>query len=255
MRKLGFFVCGTALMAGGLFAAACGTDNGTTTTTVPKADGATPNKGDGSVKGDGGDVTPDDDASTGDDGGADCSNVPKLRDTTKGFRCSFLQADGGAYCANDTTCCNPANAPDGGHYATYCASGTKSSTAVGKVCQDYATKNSLDWPEDPAKPGSEWQCADKNQCGAGQVCCMYTGSQFTAATDKVNIGTDKKNYPAACNALSAYKAGGTHCVTGNQCPAGDKPEIKLCSLSDDNCATGTTCTPFAGFYRDMGYCR
>lgn len=265
MRRLAFFVCGTTLMAGGLFAAACGTDNGNTSTPIPQVDGATPGKGDGSVKNDSGDTT-DDDGGTLDASGADCATAPILRDNKKGFYCSFLFRDAGpdaavspTSCPSDEICCNPADNADDTHNTSFCATGTKGGSAedTANTCKTYAGENDLAWPDNATQPGSAWECMDKNGCSDGQICCMFTASNYTDPKDKVNIGKySGKDIPAACGVLGAFKQGGTHCVTGNQCPAGDKAEIKLCSKSDENCATGTTCTPVRAFYnRDIAYCR
>lgn len=272
IRRLALFLGATAAFAGGMFVVACGTDNGDTNDVpTPQVDsGDNTNKKDaggtkdsGNVDEEDADVTDPDADTTG--GDADCSKAPKLRDNTKGFYCSFLPigdagADGGGntgpYCDNDETCCNPADNADKTHNTSFCA--PEKNGAAG--CKSYAEAHAADglaWPEVPEKPGSSWECADNVACGgAGWSCCMFTSSQYTDPKDSVNVGNSTdKTIPKECNAKQAFKQGGTHCVHDNACPAGDKTEIKLCSLSDANCPNGTTCTPFAGFFRDLGYCR
>jgi hypothetical protein len=56
--------------------------------------------------------------------------------------------------------------------------------------------------------------------------------------------TTDKNHPPACGVLRAFNEGGSRCETGTTCKTG---EIKLCSMSDQNCAGATTCTPFVDF--------
>ncbi len=78
-----------------------------------------------------------------------------------------------------------------------------------------------------------------------------------AAMGKVlNIGNtlaSDKNHPPACGVQRAFNEGGSRCRTGAACPTG---EIKLCSLSDDNCGAGTVCTPFVDFQSTQrGFCK
>lgn len=252
-RRLALFVGASALVGAGFIVAACGTDNGTTATPLPGVDG-----GKDSAKTDTG-TTPDPDSGTiPDSSTVDCSNEPQLRTNTatSGIYCSFYTRDGGAvegglgskYCENDDTCCNPADVTAGTHQPSYCAQGK----GADKCAALAATNNSI-WTADA---GSAWECADKNSCNAGQVCCLTQDLAKLAAdpTKKLNIGTFGKtnpDHPAACNGHAAYNAGGTRCTTGNTCGAG---EYKLCSLSDDNCGTGTKCIAIEAFFRDLGYC-
>jgi hypothetical protein len=246
-RRLAIALGGALLTTVG-FLAACSTDNGTTPIPTTTGGGDSGNK-----KGDsGGSSTDDDDSGSkvGTDGGAsaDCATAPKLRNNDQGFRCAFLTPpDGGSRnCGNDEVCCNPGAKTAGGKDFpnSYCA--PKSGGADGPAaCAAGATAAGSEWV---ATKSSTWQCADKSACG-GKKCCMFTWAS-TDPNDKVNIGkTLDKDIPAACNALMAFKAGGTRCA--DEC---DATEIPLCSLSDDNCSGNQTCTPFSA-YRDLGYCK
>lgn len=271
-RRLALLIGCASLIGGGLVVVACGTDNGASTTSVPGKDSGKPNNNgddDDDKKGDDDDddATTEDGGTTKDGSAGNCQYAPKLRDNSKGFYCDFLnRPDGstspagnkGKFCDNGETCCNPAKKADGGFADTFCA------TSQGEnACKTYAESNTKDWPADNSTAksySSAWECADKSSCGGdGNVCCLYTATSFTDPKDVVNIGDSQDKDLQGCGAKQAFKAGGTHCVKGNACPTagvGGKPEIKLCSLSDQNCAAGTTCTPFAQFYsRDFGYCK
>jgi hypothetical protein len=237
---------GGALLTGGaFFAVACGSDSsgGTGVTTNPpdaKGDNNAPGPDGGG--GDGGD----------DGGNLDCTKAPKLRTNTTDFYCAFVDKDGGtavnpeadggdvAYCHNDQVCCDPSTKTGANFDPSYCAH--KAGTGLA-ACTAGAGPLGFTWTA-----GSTWECADKNNCTSGEVCCLTSAD----AGAPVNIGkSTDKNIPAGCNALQAFKQGGTRCAAS--CAAGT--EIKLCSNSDQNCGAGTTCTPFAGFFRDLGYCR
>jgi hypothetical protein len=258
MRRFAFFLSGAFLVTGGFLAAACGTDNGTSNTPLPTPEAGRDTGGNPNPDEDGG-VEPEDDAST----GADCGNAPRLRTNTTTFYCPFRQGDGGPYCASDETCCNPGRPAAGANFPpSYCADGKGDGTPQGVLdhCKAEAAENGSEWPEPgaPVLPGRGWECADKNSCGDNQVCCLFTGPEVEG-TDKVNIGPHQsQTIPKECNALQAFKAGGTVCKpAGEGCGAGMGVDfqIKLCSLSDDNCGGGTTCTPFQANFRDLGYCR
>ncbi|MDB5215060.1 MAG: hypothetical protein JWO86_2987 [Myxococcaceae bacterium] len=239
-RKLALFVGATTLAAGGLFMLACGTDNGTAVATPPlpeagpKGDGG----GGGSETGTGSETGP-----TPDGGGADadCSKNPILRDFTNGFRCPFIapNGDAGSNCNNNQTCCETSDKlSDGGFAPSYCAAGTKGDGNA--TCTAAAGANSSTFVK-----GDAWECADKNGCAAGEVCCMIVDPGQLAMGKTLGIGntlSTDKNHPPACGVQRAFNEGGSRCKA--TCAAGDK---KLCSLSDMNCAAGTTCTPFVDF--------
>lgn len=260
-RRYVMFVGATFAVAGGLFAAACGTDNGGSSSgTLPTAEGG------------GGDRAnpPPPPPSGGDAGGdsatnPDCSTAPKLRTNTNDFYCAFVpKADGGAgdggdagnpsFCRNTEICCNPSTKTGSNFDPSFCATdGTKGSNdtqlKAEAVCAAAAGAHGFTWGATDG--GSAWECADKNNCPAGQVCCL-TGNPGATGSNAVNIGkSTDKTIPAACNALQAFKETGTACKTS--CAAGT--EIQLCSQSDNNCGAGTTCTAFNGFFRDLGVCR
>jgi len=247
VRKLALVVTGASLFAVGLIVAACGTDNGTVATpTPPTAESGTGKETstgrDGSVDNDGGvDAAVE----------ADCTKAPKLRTTTAGFFCAFYRSDGGAdgggstsNCANDEICCNPSGKSGADFFPSFCASA--SPKAGDDSCNAQAATEGSSYDGG----GSAWECADKNSCGGSGVCCMIQDPK--RLPDTLNIGNFPKNdtdVPPACNAKRAYNAGGTRCRSA--CNAG---EIKMCSLSDDNCGGGSVCTPVQGFFRDLGYC-
>jgi hypothetical protein len=255
MRRVFVFAGGSILVASGLFAAACGTDNGGTTSgTLPTAEAG----------GDRGNNPPPPPPPSGDGGldgqtDPDCGNAPKLRTNTTDFFCAFVAKDAAApdggdnrYCKNDEVCCNPSTKSDGTNFdPSYCtADPTKGTVATSG---DTACKAGA--PGFTYTKGSNWECADKNNCAAGKVCCLTTGGVDNNGNDaggNVNIGkSTDKSIPTACNALQAFKQGGTRCATS--CAAGT--EIQLCSNSDTNCGAGQTCTAFSGFFRDLGVCR
>lgn len=248
MRKFAMFFSGTLLVSAGLVAVACSTDNGETETPLPKADSGA--KKDGAV------TPPEeetDGGSTVDDSGtaADCGLAPKLRDNSTSFRCSFRSppdggipasdaGNNGAFCGNNEVCCNPGGSAP--FPPSFCAYETASPSTA---CATQATAFGSNW----ANGGTSWECADKNQCGTNEVCCLTTQPD---AGQNVNIGNSTdKDIPKACDAKQAFKFAGTKCAA--TCAAGS--EIKLCSLSDQNCGAGQTCTPFAALFRDLGYCK
>ena len=78
--------------------------------------------------------------------------------------------------------------------------------------------------------------------------------------NKLGMGTttktDEPKYPLACGFHKAKNEGGSRCrkTTNGNCP--NPVEIKLCSLSDQNCGAGT-CTPFVDHTKavDRGFCK
>lgn len=245
-RKLAVFFGAATLAGGGLILVACGTDNGDTVAT-PQVDAAKPSEGGKTETG----TNPGPDGSTTGDGGtdADCTKSPKLRKNENGFYCAFKKSDagaeGGANCGDLETCCNPSGKIDGGFAPSFCATGKNE-----EACQNQAAENKSAFEADA---GSAWACADKSNCpNATDVCCLIPDP--ARAPKPLNIGNtpaNDKNYPAACGVKTAYNAGGTRCETGPACRAGEE---KMCSLNDDTCGAGTKCTPFVGFFRDLGYC-
>lgn len=251
-RRLAVFFGGASLAGAGLAMVACGTDNGETVATPQVEAGK-----DTGTKADTG-TNPDPDGSTVTDaGGPDCANEAVLRTNTptSGIYCSFFRREAGApdagvgasYCQNDDTCCNPAKV-GAAFPPSFCAQGKGADK-----CAAEAAGNGSTWTADA---GSAWECADKDSCGAGQVCCFVQDQARLAAdpTDKLNPGGYGNNNPAhppACNGKAMYNTGGTRCTTGAACGAG---EYLVCSKSDDQCGAGTTCTAVEATFRDLGYC-
>lgn len=253
IRRCALFLGGVSIVSGAILIGACGTDNGTTSGSLPTVEG-------------GRDTGPRPETGPETDGGvdapaeADCSKAPVLRmhTPTNGFFCSFFRRDGGApeagvgasYCPADDTCCNPGDNPAGsGTFpASYCATGKGES-----ACAAQAAANGSTWRADA---GSAWECADNVQCTGGQVCCIIQDPVRLAADpngNKLNIGkfpASNKDVPPACNAQMAYNAGGSRCRA--TCLAG---EYKTCSLNDTSCAAGQTCTPVEAVFRDLGACK
>jgi hypothetical protein len=268
-RKSVLFLGGALLAAGSLFAIACGTDNGTADDSpLPTPDGS---RTDGRAN-DGGTGEPGDGSTATTDGsaeGADCGTAPKLRGNATSFYCAFARdagPDGGNpnFCNNDQTCCSGGClARDGAGKCTsfgdsYCIKsndkGASLSGANYGASGQKACGASKDWvPGDrDASTSSTWECADKNQCGANEVCCLFTGPQYNGTTDRVNIGTNLDTaIPKTCGALQAFKQGGSRCAT--TCTA--NTEIRLCSTSDNNCGANQKCTPFEALNRDLAYCK
>lgn len=250
-RRLAIVFGGSLLVTLG-FLAACSTDNGTTP--LPGTSGTDSGRDTGKKPGEDGSVDPDDDGGTKpNDSGttADCSTAPRLRSNTNGFFCAFFSRDGGAdaggnrNCANDEICCNPGPKTPGGNDfpKSFCAN----KTAATNECATQAVAQGSEWVQ---ARSTTWECADKNACADGESCCMYTWAD-AGPTDKVNIGVNQdQDIPKACNALQAYKVGGSRCAS-----ACNADEIKLCSLTDDNCTGNQKCTPFEGVFRDLGYCK
>lgn len=254
-RRLTVVFAGALLTTAGLLAA-CSTDNGATP--LPQAgtdSGRNPSRTDDGADDD--DVV-EPDAGVTDEIDADCSSAPRLRKNDKGFFCSFFRRDGGTdsgagptACGNDETCCNPGANPGGGFPPSFCASTPRTDKGddnAAAACAAQAEDHGSTWNEDKS---STWECGDSNNCGAGQVCCLYTWKSDNPS-DKVNIGKSLDDkIPAACGALQAFKQGGTRCE-----PTACKPDqVQLCSLTDDNCSGNQKCTPFSALFRDLGTCR
>lgn len=252
-RRLAVFFGAASLASAGLIMVACGTDNGDTVVTPPITEaGKDTGKGKDSE-------TPDDrDGGPGSDANApDCSNEAVLRSNTptSGIYCSFYKRDGGAaegglgasYCENDDTCCNPGKVGSA-FPASYCADGKGADKCAAEAAQNGST-----WT---AGAGTVWECADKDSCGAGSVCCFIQDQAALAAdpTDKLNpggYGNNNPDHPPACQGKAMYNVGGTRCTTGAACGAG---EYLVCSKSDDKCGAGTKCQAVEAQFRDLGYC-
>ncbi|MBX3211717.1 MAG: hypothetical protein KF850_06770 [Labilithrix sp.] len=259
-RRLAILLGGSLFAALGVLAA-CSTDNGTTP--LP---GAGTDAGRDSTKGD--DEEPGEDEDGGDtptDGGTpDCSAGPKLRSIDKGFFCAFFTRDasapgaadasanagGNRNCGHEETCCNPGRGAGGEFAPSFCAStprNTKGGNNGPTECAAQAAANGSAWAD---TGNTTWECNDKNSCGAGESCCLFTWANG-APNDKVNLGPlQDDDVPKACGALQSFKQGGTRCSA-----ACASDEIQLCSLTDDNCSGNQKCTPFSGLFRDLGACR
>lgn len=249
-RRVAFFIGATTLAAGGLMIAACGTDNGNTAT--PQVEASSPRETGGGNP----EAGPNPEAGDMDSpSNADCAKNPILRTTTRptGFFCGFYNADGGdsgtgndRNCPSDDTCCDPGPDPAGSKMfpPAYCAVGKGAPACAALPTPAPGTK----WVADG---GTAWECADKNSCpAAAPVCCLIQDVNKLPKT--LNIGgysATNMDHPPACNAKTAYNAGGTACRTA--CAAGEE---KMCSLSDDTCGAGTKCTAFDALFRQLGYC-
>lgn len=241
-RRMIILLGSTLLCAGGLLVAACSSDS-TGSNALPTVEAGNKETGSSSGTPDGGDSGSD----------PDCSSAPDLRSNTNGFYCAFVPKDAGvdggdggspSYCRDNETCCSPGKDTSGNFGVTACVyDPTKTGdTACAAADSTWSARTQ----------NSAWECADKNNCPSSdagqQVCCLITAPD---AGGNVNIGkTTDKTIPAGCNALQAFKQGGTKCAAS--CAAGT--EIKLCSKTDQNCGAGT-CTPFQGLFRDLAYCK
>ncbi len=241
-RRVALFI-GTASLAGLGFLVACGTDNGTTPVPVGTDSAVAPKDGGGGTDS----STPDEDGDIPDAAGVDCSSKPILRDNTAGFRCAFKAPDSGSTCLNTEECCNTADKASGPAFCANAKGGDAVCAAQAPVGSTYAADSGA----------KAWECADKSACGANEVCCMIQDPVRLAMDPKntVNIGNTPKSdtkHPFACGVQRAYNEGGSRCRT--TCAAG---EIKLCSMTDNSCGAGTTCTPFIDFtnFVDRGFCK
>jgi hypothetical protein len=185
------------------------------------------------------------------DGG--CAKAPQLRSNTETFYCGFLPNESGAatggVCQADETCCNPGKIGDA-FGTSFCATTPRDAkgAAFAPACAAQSVeKTGKEWAADKS---STWECADKNSCGEGQVCCAFTWANPKEG-EKVNVGPSQdKNIPKACKALQSFTQGGTRCAA--TCGA---EEIQLCSKTDDNCGS-KKCTAFsASGKRDLAYCK
>jgi hypothetical protein len=249
MRRIVFFAGGACVVGGALVVVACSSSS-SNPTTVPTVDANGTDTGGNPPPppppgGDGGD---------GGEGGVDCMAVPKIRDNATEFYCAFVPRlpDGGSaseYCNNTQLCCNPGGKyPDGGYFDSFCTDDlTKPAASGDALCLAGAAAAGSAW-DAGGNGGSNFECADKNNCGAGQICVM-TGNSITFATLNKNNGKDI----TGCGAIYAKNITGTRCCTpgAGTCPGAG--EYHLCGTTD-TCAAGT-CTPFSGYFRDLAYCK
>ena len=246
MRRFVVFSGGVALVGGALVFIACSSDSSSSSSSGGSNIDANRDTG--------GNPPQPPPPPPGDDGGdgsaPDCTAVPKVRDNTMEFYCAFVPRlpDGGSaseYCGNTDVCCNPSGKyADGGFFNSYCtADPTKGTGTEQTACASGAAGAGSAWDG-----GDSFECADKNNCGGGQICVM-TGTGITFATLNKNGGKDI----TGCGAIYAKNITGTRCCTpgAGTCPA--PSEYHLCGTTD-TCATGT-CTPFSGFFRDLAYCK
>jgi hypothetical protein len=250
MRRLVVFVSGAGLVAGACVFIACGSDSSSTSGGLPTVDAAGKDTGNNPPVQPPPPPPPVD--TDGGDGGVDCTAVPKVRDNATEFYCAFVPklADGGSasYCNNTQLCCNPGGKySDGGFFDSFCAADTpKPGADLQALCTAGAAGAGSAYDG-----GSTFECADKNNCGAGQICVM-TGTGITFATLNKNGGKDI----TGCGAVYAKTPTGSNlatkcCTPGAGCPG--TGEYHLCGTTD-TCAAGT-CTPFSGFFRDLAYCK
>jgi hypothetical protein len=188
------------------------------------------------------------------DGGGDCGTAPRVRGVTTGFFCTGFRRDGGTTdasatsCDHDETCCNSGAIPGSSPaiYPSFCAATPRADKGLQNqpACADQAASLGATWI---AEGSFTWECADKNSCNAGQVCCLFTKE---GETDNANIGPSQDDRLAGCNAKQAFKHGGTYCAM--ECAETD---VKLCSSTDENCGS-KKCTAFRGGpgSRDLAYC-
>jgi hypothetical protein len=83
--------------------------------------------------------------------------------------------------------------------------------------------------------GTDWQCDDPSNCGAGSVCCAVATSA---------------DQQAGCSYHFLHGFHGTKCVTGTACAAG---QIQVCEQATD-CPSGTTCQTAKGKGGQFGLC-
>lgn len=241
-RRLAMFLGGTFLAGAGLFAAACGTDNGTSA--VPTVDsGGRDTSSSSSSSGSSGD--PDGSGPT--DGGADCANIPTPKSSDGPFCFSVLDAspDGSTASKNcnaaaNEVCCSGQRI-DGG--PTFEPSRCEVATPAGGANAGY-NENTV------CNAGftygvEQWHCMESAHCpGNNEVCCA-----ITADAGQTLIPQQDKDFPG-CPVYfqNSFFAGGTRCKSA--CAAG---ELIMCA-SDADCQNGK-CVPITIEGRYGGYCR
>ncbi len=158
--------------------------------------------------------------------------APKVRAAGMGPFCPFsAPVDGsttsfkGANCAATESCCT----------ATSNTGKTGACTAANTTC-------AFQVPDG----GTRWACAGNNHCSVGKSCYLVhttrEGAKPLAIAPEPGCPAD---YLAASNAM------GTQCKT-----TPDSMDIRVCALDDTSaCPSGTVCTAFRSFGRDLGYCK
>lgn len=254
-RRLAFLLAASMLAGVGVLAA-CDTDN--TIQALPGSSSSTSTSSSSGSQGDDDDTTPGDDDDDGGatDGGskADCGSAPRLRTTSAGFFCGFFR-DGGAdagglsNCSNDETCCNPGK--DGTTFPpSWCANTVNKDGKGPTTCANTADAYGSKW----VPTGSTtWECSSTTNCGGTKKCCAHSFPGADAGNYiNYNKSTGSSAPPAACNAQTLFKIGGTKCA--DDCA--EKSEIELCSNTDKTCSGGKTCTPASATgSRDLGFCK
>jgi hypothetical protein len=234
-RRLYMFLGGTFLAGGGLIAAACSTDNGTTTNVPTVGDSGRTDTGSSSSGGSSGGSS-----GTVAEAGADCADIPTPK-TATGVYC-FGAADAGpdaspnktCSSADNEVCCSGNPIGDGGTFSP-------SSCEVaqeGTVGYETTACN--------AQIQQQWDCTEGSHCpGAGEVCCAIRSDAGAPQAQSNN------DYPG-CNVFftSGRFVGGTRCRE-TQCEA---QELQLCS-SDDECPGNAKCHSITISGRFAGVCK
>lgn len=242
-HRWAMFVGGTFLAGAGLIAAACGTDNGTTSVPTVSDSGRDTGASSSSSSGSSG----DDDSGGPGDAGVDCGKlpVPKSSDGPYCFSVLDASADGGTMskncsAANNEVCCSGGRQEDGGFESSRCEVATEDNQNGGyktnNICNGFNAQEEV----------TQWHCMQASHCpNAGEVCCLI-GSD--AGTPKPGHDND---YPKGCNVY--YQSGtytdGTRCEA-TECKAG---ELTLCA-SDADCKAGK-CEPITIAGRYGGFCK
>jgi hypothetical protein len=245
MRQAGHrvfvFFGGTFLVGAGLIAAACGTDNGSTTT-VPTVDGGRDGTASSSGASSG---TTSSGGSSGDpgDSGADCANIPtpKSGDGPYCFSVLDASADGGTApkaCDNskNEVCCSGQPLGDAGFEPSTCEVADAGAGGFSHTCSGYA------WQTAPRR----YDCAEKAHCAGagGGYCCAIAADAGVSLLPGSN-----KDFPGCPVYYQSPKfVGGSRCET--ECAAG---ELTLCA-KDADCKAGK-CVPITIDGRYTGYCR
>jgi hypothetical protein len=175
------------------------------------------------------------------DAASPCTNNPRLRDDTAGFVCAFAPP-AEAVCTAVETCCNPSTRDAlGSFFPSFCATGKSGdATCAASAAAEGSTYDA----------GSAWECADRTACTGEDVCCLVPKAPPPANPLVIsNTTSNDPDHPPYCGVKRSYNEGGSRCKPS--CAAG---EIRLCSLSDTSCTGGTTCMPFFGGFRELGYC-
>lgn len=244
-RRLYMFLGGTFLAGGGLIAAACTTDNGTNTPVPTVNDSGRTDTGGSSGASSGGSSG----GSSGDpgDAGADCANIPEVRDSVGPYCFSVKDAGGdgatfGKNCnaaMNEICCSGGPLGPDAGFEPSQCVVATEDTVGYEEgACTGFTTAV------------QEWHCTEAAHCpgnasgGTDEICC----ATITDAGGP-NPPLPNKDFPG-CDVWFTSRTKGTRCRTGNACQAG---EAQLCS-SDAECKSGT-CQPIAISGRYTGICK